>query len=462
MRRIVLVASLTMFGASACAQDSNRSAATGTPTPAASSTPAATPTPTPAPTPIELSTVPGSPRFPLGVSAGEARADSLVFWTRYTGSNALELVIDPPAGEGEQQRIATSVLPPPSDAEGIVKLRVEGLAAGARWRYAFVERDAEGKVVGRSRIGEAETAWAPGTLAKLRFVATGDASRAQQPFTIMQRVAEEDARFFVFDGDTVYADSATNLVEYRTKYRNNWSDAGLQASMATHGFYTTWDDHEVYNNYHPETADPDRLLAAYTAFYEYNTAVPSATGRHWRSFRWGDTAEVFVVDSRSERSSLPRLYVSLEQMQWLKEGLASSTATFKFVVNSVPIATFAGIAADDRWEGYPDQRQELLDHIWANEVRNVYFLSADFHAAIVARLDEAPGTRDFVMGPIAVSLVPVWDLVQALPHIEWANGSHYNYFVFEADPTVDPPLLRVQVKNPQGNLLYEGTFDGTD
>ena len=34
---------------------------------------------------------------------------------------------------------------------------------------------------------------------------------------------------------------------------------------------------------------------------------------------------------------------------------------------------------EDRWQGYPEQRQELLDFIAESSIENVWFLAGDFH-----------------------------------------------------------------------------------
>ena len=61
-----------------------------------------------------------------------------------------------------------------------------------------------------------------------------------------------------------------------------------------------------------------------------------AATRMWRSFRWGRTLELFVLDTRGERRPSTRHtphaeYLSPAQFAWLTDGLARSDAAFKFV-----------------------------------------------------------------------------------------------------------------------------------
>jgi phosphodiesterase/alkaline phosphatase D-like protein len=74
-----------------------------------------------------------------------------------------------------------------------------------------------------------------------------------------------------------------------------------------------------------------------------------------------------------------RTMLGAEQKQWLKDGLMETNATWKFIVNQVPI-TQAFAVPYDRWEGYGAERNELLDFISDNNIRNVVFLTTDIHA----------------------------------------------------------------------------------
>ena len=60
-------------------------------------------------------------------------------------------------------------------------------------------------------------------------------------------------------------------------------------------------------------------------------------------------------------------HISEEQMAWLKEGLSQSTARFKIIPNSVAIVDFEPLLGSagksDRWQGYSEQREEILGHI---------------------------------------------------------------------------------------------------
>jgi phosphodiesterase/alkaline phosphatase D-like protein len=53
------------------------------------------------------------------------------------------------------------------------------------------------------------------------------------------------------------------------------------------------------------------------------------------------------------------------QLAALQQALLDSDATFKIIINNVPLSSIF-VTPYDRWEGYLAERQSLLDFIAAN------------------------------------------------------------------------------------------------
>ena len=91
------------------------------------------------------------------------------------------------------------------------------------------------------------------------------------------------------------------------------------------------------------------------------------------------------------------------------KAIAASTATWKVIVNEVPIQQFYALPYD-RWEGYAAERERLLRFLQAN-VRNVVFLTTDTHANLVNEVryrtlggaPEGTGIWEVVTGPVATN-----------------------------------------------------------
>ncbi|PCH39566.1 hypothetical protein WOLCODRAFT_110896 [Wolfiporia cocos MD-104 SS10] len=213
--------------------------------------------------------------------------------------------------------------------------------------------------------------------------------------------------FMLFLGDFIYADvpvyMGDNREAYRRLYRRNYLSNSFRRVYERLPIFHTYDDHEIINNYIGGAADPAPFSNADDAFRLYNadgnynlpatsrsstfsvsSAKAYAGDEHYYSFRHGDAA-FFVLDTRRYRSSLetePALRTMLgarqlrEVVNWLKE--VNNTATFKFLVSSVPFTSlWTHDAQTDSWAGYAYEKSALLRIL--HTVPNVVILSGDRH-----------------------------------------------------------------------------------
>jgi len=218
-----------------------------------------------------------------------------------------------------------------------------------------------------------------------------------QPWPSMSHVARHRPDAFLFLGDTVYADGASSLDEYRSYWSRALKTQGLVDVTANTSVIATWDDHEVVNDFAGLVTSPERFAAGLTAFREGLPQREGEGGGIWRKISWGEVVDIFVLDGRGERDGESQ-YISPEQLEWLKMELVDSPARFKLLMNSVPLTDykpiFGEVLADDRWQGYPDQRGELLDFIVGNEIEGVFSLTGDFHMSTASRVDVPGGVAE--------------------------------------------------------------------
>ncbi len=361
----------------------------------------------------DISAVPyNATAFAVGMMAGDAEPSRAMIWTRYTGSRKLfARVTEVVSGMPSKVVFERAVTPA---AGGYVHLDAEGLSPDTEYQYAFLEHDGA-KYVGRTYLGRFRTAIADDELKVLTFGGTSCNHINGVPFASLAHAATAKLDFFLHTGDHVYADAAETLAEYRGVYDKYWAVKNLAAVHRSTGLYTIWDDHEVVNNWASDTVGGARVDAARRAFFEYRAfrKHPTAPDRLWRSFKWGKTAEFFILDVRGERKKKTRLLasgaanpdaeiISQAQMDWLKTGLKSSKAVFKFVVTSKYFSGPNDVDNDDSWPGYPAQRNELLNHLVNNDIPGVWFLTGDVHKGIIEKIQptgEAARYREVYMGP---------------------------------------------------------------
>ncbi|MGW0363426.1 alkaline phosphatase D family protein [Streptomyces sp. NPDC002990] len=215
-----------------------------------------------------------------------------------------------------------------------------------------------------------------------------------------------------------------SLADYRTRHGKYKTDGDLQALHSAHPVIAVWDDHEFADNaweggagnHTPESegAWAARAAAAKQAYFEWMPVRASITGTVYRRLRFGTLADLHLLDLRSFRSQQvkagsgsvddpERTLTGRAQLDWLKSGLAGSNATWKLVGTSVMISPVAvaslpahllkplakllglpegGLAVNvDQWDGYTDDRRELLSHLKERNVKNTVFLTGDIHMA---------------------------------------------------------------------------------
>jgi alkaline phosphatase D len=117
----------------------------------------------------------------------------------------------------------------------------------------------------------------------------------------------------------------------------------------------------------------------------------------------------------------------------------------------------------DRWEGYPAEREELLNFITDNGIENVIFLTTDLHGAIVNTLEN--GCLEIITGPIAretigeelETLEVSIDLLEGLlPGItdEFYELDTYNYGLVKVLTSETPAKVVIEIKDGDGNLMH--------
>jgi len=413
---------------------------------------------------VDLDAIPLRARdFPYGVMGGDATSSAAMLWTRYIGTaGTLHVQIEPIGAPKGDAAISRPVAAAERGEGGFVHVDATGLVGGTRYRYAFFVVEAN-KPAARGPFGYVRAALAPGALETVTFGGTSCSHQQAAPYPLLGDAAKRRLDFFLHAGDHVYTDAgvdATTRAEYRAKYAEAWGTAGMSALHGSTGMVLAWDDHEILNNYDPETLPKARIDAGRAAFFEHRATRrdPVKADRLYRSLAWGDTLELFVLDVRSERKPSTRTtatcqFISPEQLAWLQDRLARSTAVFKFIVTSVPITSYpaalAGNAAD-KWQGYAAQRAKVLDFVATSGIKGVWWLSGDLHFGSVGRV-EASGPRsamrEVLMGP-AGSTPRVADL--AAPQFD-ASLAELNYTVLQADPVKRE--LTVEFIGPAGPLF---------
>ena len=212
--------------------------------------------------------------FPMGVQSGDLQSASGIFWTRYSGSNAVTLRVYIETTPGKVALYHEAMVSP--DTNGFVHADIPGLPTLTELDYVFLEADGSGGFSGRSAIGRVVTPPAGNAKPVVRFGGVSCTGNNDN-FPVLDQAAGEFLDFFLLVGDTVYADGSTTVADYRSVWEPQLTSGSYQALFQSTSTYATWDDHEVDNNWNPETVNQTRRDSAYQTFFEYLPIRKNAT-----------------------------------------------------------------------------------------------------------------------------------------------------------------------------------------
>ncbi|MFC8227388.1 alkaline phosphatase D family protein [Streptomyces sp. NPDC057287] len=385
------------------------------------------------------------------------------------------------------------------------------------FRFSAAGGGAEGGQAVLSPVGRTRTAPATGaTVAGIRFGVVSCANWEAgwfSPYRHLAARADLDAVLHLGDyiyeyasgsyptQDTVVRPHAPlheilSLADYRLRHATYKTDTDLQALHAAHPVIAIWDDHEFANdawsggaeNHTPGTEGPwaARMAAAKQAYFEWMPVRASTEGTVYRRLSFGDLAELHLLDLRSFRSEQAsigngavddpeRSITGRAQLDWLKAGLTASDARWKLVGTSVmispvafgalpahllaPLAELLGLPAEglavnvDQWDGYTDDRKELISHLRDRAVTDTVFLTGDIHMAwandVPVRAATYPlsasAATEFVVtsvtsdnlddilrvAPGTVSVVAATAVRAANRHVKWVDMDAHGYGVLD-------------------------------
>ena len=513
--------------------------------------------------------VPSKPVLTHGIASGDVTPESAVIWARANAAAWLQVEYAEDAGFSQPTSVAPTQTLPAADYTATVTLN--DLTPDTRYYYRVWVSDAKDRPrpdQSRLAVGTFQTAPSASTSASSRravsFVFGADLGgqgfcrHPEQGYAIFEAMLALKPDFFVANGDMIYADNACpaerplqpgeevllnvpgdfpgvadpnvdweNLDQLRDVFWRHWrynrADSAFQHFLQAVPMYVQWDDHEVINDFgagwsywNPQNTHRRgyqnlvRIGREATFLYAPISRHPDEPNRIYRSFRWGQDLELFLLDARSYRSrnDLPdtpdhhKTLLGTAQLAWLKQGLAESTASWKVVSSDVPLSIPTGSNPDvfgrDGWANGPEPEpqitpqhepesgaesgfaaqtgfeREMLDLMHAldaADIKNLVFVTTDVHFAATLRYAvDADGDGDmlhfheFVTGPLRAISLPA--NIQAeldptlTPTLLYAEGEVFNFGFFRLQEQADGLVhLLADVRGEDGRIRAGSSVD---
>jgi alkaline phosphatase D len=425
--------------------------------------------------------------FSLGIASGEPASDGFVIWTKLApepfafrggmtplpAEATFEVATDP----AMRQIVRTGVEITRIETAHSVHVELGGLEPARDYFYRFRAGGAE------SPVGRARTLPLPGAdVAQLRFVSAGCQSWEGGFYTAWRRIAEEELDFVIHYGDYIYEqgyratwpngqpvarpmprDQAVcfTLTDYRRRYALYKSDPDLKAAHAACPFFVSFDDHEVFDNWagdrDQKRTPPEQFLfrraAAFHAWYEHMPVRRSMIPRGpdmlaYRGFRFGNLADVAVLDTRQYRSAQPcgdgfkvcaeaddpaRTMLGEQQERWLADRLRGEKGAWQVLAQQVlfsrlDFSPFEWVTSKapgthnlDAWDGASAARARVLGLLRDSRAANPVVLTGDAHYGMAFEVKEDwndPGSRSAAVEFLAPSISSNGDGARTLPNTE--------------------------------------------
>lgn len=353
--------------------------------------------------------------FTHGVASGDPDASSVVLWARFvTEGQDAAVTWEVSEDSSFTAIVAYGTALARQQHDFCVKVIAGGLQPGQTYYYRFVH-GAQVSQTGRTRT-------LPANPERVKIGVANCAKYTGGYYHAYDALAEmDDLDVVIHLGDYIYENGpsipessywpayvatgrqhdpprhALTLDEYRTRYAQYRSDPDLQKLHATHPMINIWDDHEIAAE--PRTELPDgRLLSpaawearknhSIQAYHEWLPIRVDAFDPIYRAFQFGDLVNLMMLDTRvCCRSEVFKTEASLQdtsrhiightQMNWMFSEIETTAATWNVIGNQILIARKG--KGWNRWQGFPADRNRLLNYMQAADSLNFLVTTGNAH-----------------------------------------------------------------------------------
>ena len=231
--------------------------------------------------------------------------------------------------------------------------------------------------------------------------------------SIFESMAKEKSAFMVWLGDAWYTRDVDYYSDWGLWYRaqHDRSIPVMQNFLKAMPQYAMWDDHDYGPNDIGRSFILKNTSREIWKKYWCNPSYGENEQGTYTMLSWGD-ADIFLTDDRWWRSAdemkdsvngFPNPEKEMmgdQQMEWLKNSLLHSKATFKIV--SVGSQVLNPVSPYDKWRDCSAEYNEFMDFIRDNNINGIIFLTGDRHHSEIIKVDR-PGTYslyDITVSPL--------------------------------------------------------------
>lgn len=363
-----------------------------------------------------LLVVPPAAAAELAVMHGFADQSGMTLWTQADRPARIVVEFHPEADPGAVRRVERAVR---AEDDHVAHVRLVDLSPGTRYRYRIL---LDGKAVRSGgfatqahwqfRTDPPELALAFGSCAYLADRFSRPGAPWSGDYGIFDAIAAARPDTMLWLGDNVYFREPewTSIEGMSGRYRAYRALPEAAKLWTATSHLAIWDDHD----YGPNDSDASfvgkgNALQAFRRYWPNPTfGLPGEQGV-FGMVTLGDV-DVFLLDNRFHRhpnrypQTPDKAMFGRDQLEWLKQALVSSRATFKVVAAGGQFWNRAN--RYEAFHNYPAEQKVLADWLIEQKIPGVLFLSGDRHLGGVWRIDR-PGTYplyEFTASPLTAGV----------------------------------------------------------
>ncbi len=293
--------------------------------------------------------------------------------------------------------------------------------------------------------------------------------------SIFETMAKEKSAFMLWLGDSWYTREVDYYSEWGLWYRAHHDRAQpvLQNFLKAMPHFAIWDDHDygpndigksyilkdasrrVFSNYFCNTSYGENGQGIYSMITYGDVEVFMTDDRWWRS-------EDRIKDSVDGKPNPEKRMLGKEQMDWLKNSLLHSLATFKIV--AVGSQVLNPVSPFDKWWDFPAEYDELMHFIKDYKIRGVVFLTGDRHHSEIIKVDR-PGhypLYDVTVSALTSNGYPFSAVEKNNPYRVIGFDQKQNYARFSFSGKLGERKMTVQYLGVKGETLGEWSVNEKD
>lgn len=466
---------------------------------------------------LTLAGLAGAAGLSGGPMLGHATSRTASVWIQADGPARAEVEYWPLSAPVEHRLSSTLGLGRETDYAGVVELT--GLRPDTQYRYRVLldGQPAAGVGKGEARRLRTPPVWHRRSppldftiyMGSCAFINDPDWDRPGKPYganeEVFTRIAQAAANqsqpsLMLWLGDNVYLRDSDYESPWamNARYRASRAHPALAELLAAVPNYATWDDHDYGPNnanrafvfkdasarlFRRYWANPGYGLAdlpgIFTSFSHFDVDFFLLDDRTYRASdttvvpesetSWWDEIRDFAIGSNQWTRLLNRRYggdgplglgenkvlFGPAQLDWLKQSLIASTATFKVVVSGSQL--FNDANRFEGWQNFPGERQAFLEWLERQKIDGLLFLSGDRHHTELIKRErkKAYPLYELTCSPLTAG-AGVPDGERENPQrLEGTLVGQRNFCSLEVAGVPDGRQLILRSHDSQGRLIWE-------